>query len=155
MRKVIEGVGEILKGYTGTTQFCVEMSAGAGDVIGDTFEELAEILSATSPRVGVCLDTCHAFASGYDLRTPAAVKKTLSQFDKVIGLGKLVVVHMNDSKGALGERKDRHEHIGKGQIGEDGIRALLHHPALRKRDVILETPFDGRANDISALKRLR
>ncbi|MBI2427019.1 MAG: deoxyribonuclease IV [Candidatus Kerfeldbacteria bacterium] len=155
MRKVIDGVQEILKGYTGTTQFCVEMSAGAGDIIGDTFEELAEILSATDRRVGVCLDTCHAFASGYDLRTSAAVKKTLSQFDEVIGLEKLVVVHMNDSKGAFGERKDRHEHIGKGQIGEEGVRALLHHPEIRKRDVILETPFEGRVHDISVLKRLR
>lgn len=155
IRKVIEGVNEILKGYTGATQFCVELSAGSGNILGDTFEELAAILKGASDRVGVCFDTCHAFASGYDLRDAAAVAKTLAAFDNIIGLDRLIVAHLNDSLHDFGVHRDRHAHIGKGTIGSEGMKAFLHHPAIKKIDVILETPSDGRADDLRVSKTLR
>lgn len=155
IRKVIEGVNEIMKGYRGATQFCLELSAGSGNILGDTFEELAAILEHVDDRVGICFDTCHAFASGYDLRDAAAVAQTLAAFDSVIGLDRLAVAHLNDSMFDLQGHRDRHAHIGKGKIGSDGIKAILHHPRIKKIDVILETPFEGRADDLRVSKALR
>jgi len=106
--------------------------------------------------IGVCLDTAHVFASGYDLRTSAAVKKTMRQFDKTIGLDRLVLIHANDSKIALGEKKDRHEHIGKGKIGRAGFAALVSHPRLKDVNMVVETPSpEGIKKDIALLKKMR
>lgn len=124
-----KGLAEVLKKYgSGETQFLLEIAAGAGSVIGDTFEELADLME---PLVkfktfgGICFDTQHAFSAGYDLRNSAAVASTFSQFDKVIGLKWLKMSHMNDSKPDLGEKKDRHDHIGEGKIGKKGFEAIL------------------------------
>ncbi|HTM68758.1 MAG TPA: deoxyribonuclease IV [Candidatus Binatia bacterium] len=156
MKLVIEGVKKILHGYKGTTRFLVEISAGAGMVIGDTFEEVAAILDGVDDeRLGVCFDTAHAFASGYDLRTPEAVAKTMKAFDKAIGLERLEMSHCNDSKVGLGDRRDRHEHIGKGMIGLDGFRAIVGSPAFKKVNLILETNPDEVAQDLETLHRLR
>lgn len=156
VKLVIEGIREILDGYKGTTKFLVEISAGAGMVIGDTFEEIRAILDGVGrENVGVCFDTAHAFASGYDLRSAEAVEKTMKTFDEVIGLPRLLVSHCNDSRVGLGERRDRHEHIGKGRIGLDGFEAIVTSAYFREVNLILETSSEGIENDIRILKRLR
>ena len=106
----------------------------------------------------MCFDTCHAFASGYDLRNKGSVEKTLKDFDKTIGLEKLKLVHVNDSKGDLGKHLDRHEHIGKGKIGIGGFAALASNKILSQLDWILETPKDNPKDDqknIATLQALR
>jgi deoxyribonuclease-4 len=158
VKKVIEGIKKIVVGYKGTTRFLLEIAAGSGNIIGDTFEEIGQIIKAVPEYdLGVCFDTCHAFASGYDLRTKKAIEATFQAFDKAIGLDKLVVIHANDAKFAIASRKDRHEHIGYGHIGMDGFRALLHYPQFKTVDFILETPPSEKkeVNDIKMLKKLR
>ncbi len=158
LTKVIEGLEKVLAGYRGTAQLLLENSAGAGaTIIVDTLEEIVAIISALPKyTVGVCFDTCHAFASGYDLRANAAVAQTMREFDTQVGLQHLKLIHSNDSKEILGSHLDRHEHIGDGKIGKDGFRALLQQRALQNVDFILETPHDGKErNDLAVLKELR
>ncbi len=159
-KMVADAIKKILKAYTGSTLFLLENSAGSGAVVGDTLEELATFIKAIPAtqrkKLGVCLDTCHAFASGYDLRTKPAVDSFLKKFDKLIGLQYLKLIHANDSMTALGEHKDRHEHIGAGKIGLAGFKALCGHPKLKNIDMILETHHDGKhIKDIALLKKLR
>ena len=158
-KKVIAGIKKILTGYKGTTQFLIENSAGGGGtIIGDSFDEVGKIIHALPDyNIGVCFDTCHAFVSGYDLRTKATVEKTLKEFDQKVGLDKLCLIHANDAKTEFGSHRDRHENIGFGQIGEAGFRALLHQPKLKDVDFILETPPSEKksVNDIKKLKELR
>ena len=111
-------------------------------------------------RIGVCLDTAHAFASGYDLRTAKAVNDTIKKFDTAIGLNRLVLIHGNDSKVDINERRDRHWHIGDGKIGLEGFRTIINHPKLKKLDMILETPDDSDngtwdKKNMATVKRLR
>ncbi|MBI4434852.1 deoxyribonuclease IV [Candidatus Uhrbacteria bacterium] len=149
-----QGLRKALDGYAGSAQFLIEISAGAGAVIGATFEEVATILEAVDRTdVGVCFDTQHAFGSGYDLRTPEAVAETMQKFDATIGLARLKMSHVNDSKVELGAHKDRHEHIGHGHIGAAGICAFVQHPVLNNLPLILETE-DGpeRTEDVRLLK---
>jgi len=156
LRKVIGALKKILDTINHSNKLLIEVSAGQGEAIGDKFEELAEILDKVSnPDLGICLDTAHIFATGYDLRTEEAVKKMLNEFSLTIGLDKLKLLHGNDSKVGLGERKDRHEHIGKGKIGIEGFRALINNPCLKGIDVIIETPIDKVADDIQNLKKLK
>lgn len=140
----VKGLKEIFKGQPKyTSHLLLETSAGAGSVVGDTFEELAYLLDGLGRSdVHVCLDTAHVFGSGYDIRTKQAWDTTLKQFDKAIGLSQLKLVHANDSKIDLGGRRDRHEHIGRGFIGEAGFKAMLAHPKLQKVNFILETKHD-------------
>lgn len=153
---VVEGMKKLLDGYAGTTKLLVEISAGAGEVIGDTFEEVGEILRRVNhPDVGICFDTAHAFASGYDLRTKEAVTDTFTKFDQVIGLSRLKMSHCNDSKVDLGARKDRHEHLGSGCIGRTGFEALIPHPLLAHLNWYLETEPEGVAQDLALLKEIR
>lgn len=154
---VIDGIKEIYEKYQGTTELLIEISAGAGAVIGDRFEEVAELLDGVGrPDLNVCFDTAHAFASGYDLRTEETVHQTFAEFDKVIGLSRLKMSHCNDSKVELGARKDRHEHLGKGFIGLDGFKAIVKHPKLAHINLYLETePGELREEDLATLKKLR
>lgn len=161
-KMVIAGLSTALKGYTGSTVFCLEIAAGSGQVLGGNFADIGEYITAIEKKnaalrntIGVCFDTCHAFASGYDLRDAAAVKKTLQEFDRTIGLNRLKLVHANDSKFGLGEKKDRHEHIGKGHIGLAGWRAMAAHPVLKRVNWYLETEPEGVRQDITTLKKLR
>ncbi len=156
LRLVIEGVQKVLDGYEGSAQLLIEISAGAGMVIGASFDDVAALLDGIDhPELGVCFDTAHAFASGYDLRTKTAVDETLRAFDRTIGLHRLKMSHCNDSKVALGERKDRHEHLGKGYIGAEGFRALMHHPYFSKLNFYLETEHDAVLEDLALLRELR
>lgn len=156
VKLVIEGLKKILDGYTGSTQFLIEISAGAGAVIGDTFEEIAAILDGVSDdTIGICFDTAHAFASGYDLRDKKSVAATMKKFDEHIGLGRLLISHCNDSKVEFGAKKDRHEHLGHGYIGRTGFEAIVDSSAFKKINLILETEPEDIAADITLLKKLR
>lgn len=156
IRMVADGINELLKGYKGSTQLLIEISAGAGNVIGDTFDEVRDILKLVkSEDVGVCFDTAHAFASGYDLRDAEAVEATFSAFDKEIGLERLVMSHCNDSKVELGAKKDRHDFLGEGFIGLKGFEAMLKDQRLKELFWIVETPVEGQAADIATLKKMR
>jgi deoxyribonuclease-4 len=120
----------------------LETTAGQGATLGNRFEHFARIIGRieADERVGVCLDTCHIFAAGYDISTLAGYETTLGEFDRVIGLARLKVMHLNDSKAAAGTRVDRHEHIGLGLLGLDAFRSLLQDPRLADLPFILETP---------------
>lgn len=140
-----------------TTRTLLETTAGQGTCLGRTFEELAWLLAALDrpTQVAVCLDTCHVFAAGYDLRTAADVGAMLDQFESVIGLERLQVIHLNDSKGACGSRLDRHQWIGAGEIGDEGFRALLTDSRLAGVPMLIETPdLDHHAVDLAHLRAL-
>lgn len=120
----------------------IETTAGQGSTLGYRFEEIAEIIRRVDQkeRVAVCLDTCHVFAAGYDISTEKGYEETMAEFDGVIGLSKLVLFHLNDSKAGLGSRVDRHEHIGKGRIGETAFRMLMADPRFIEIPMVIETP---------------
>lgn len=147
-----EGVAKVMNGYSGSTELLLEVSAGAGNVMGDTFEELRDIIKMSGYNLGVCLDTAHIFASGYDIRTEEAMKKTLTDISKTIGKDSIKLIHSNDSKIDLGGRRDRHEHIGDGKIGREAFGYLMSTFNL---DFILETEHDKVEEDIKALKDIR
>jgi deoxyribonuclease-4 len=154
---VTEGIAAILEDSDGlSTELLLENTAGQGETIGDTFEELARILTDVgNPRLGICLDTAHLLASGYDIRTKSSLVETFAAFSSVINLDRVKLLHGNDSKAGLGEKKDRHEHIGKGKIGKEGFKAVLSSPTLSKLDMIVEIPPEEVAPDIELLKRMR
>lgn len=136
----------------------LEVTAGQGSNLGYKFEQIAYMIDKVEnkEKVGVCFDTCHVFASGYPLADPADYKKTMKAFDDIIGIDKIKILHMNDSKGALGSKKDRHEHIGKGAIGLEGFRNIVNDKRLAKIPKILETPKEeDLKDDIENLKILR
>jgi deoxyribonuclease IV len=137
----------------------LENSAGQGGNIGNGLEELAQIFEAMKghPRLKVCIDTCHTLTSGYEIRTQEGLDKFLTDFDRLIGLERLVVMHLNDSKADLGAHVDRHENIGDGFIGEAGFRVILNHTKLANIPGILEVPgMDGKSGpDKENLDRLK
>lgn len=120
----------------------LESTSGQGSVLGGRFEHLAELLNESfcPERLGICLDTCHIFTAGYDLRTPEVCAETFKKFDQIVGLAELKAIHLNDSQGELGSRRDRHEHIGMGRIGLEGFRWIVNNPELSSLPMILETP---------------
>ncbi len=157
-KQLVEGLDKTLKGYKGETQFLVEITAGAGAIIGSTFENIAEIIFHPKLKkydIGVCYDTQHAFASGYDCRTPEDVKKTAAQFAKTIGWDKMKMAQCNDSKPEFGSHRDRHEHIGQGNIGLAGFKALLGNKNFGSINYVLETEHDKVIEDIKILKDIR
>jgi deoxyribonuclease IV len=152
LKRVLERAGPA------TARLLIENNAGLGGCVGARFEEIAQMLKALDdPRAGVCFDTCHAFASGYDVRTATDVAKTLDDLDSVVGLKHVEVIHCNDSVTGLGSNRDRHANIGEGEIGEEGFRALLHEPRLAHLPFILEVPGAGAGPDagqVAVLRRL-
>lgn len=160
LKMTAQGIGKVLKGYKGKTGLLLEISAGAGNVIGDTFEELHQILEYLKfydtmiyHKVGICLDSAHMFASGYDIKTGESFKKVVAAIKKTVGLGRIKLIHSNDSKIELGGRKDRHDHISHGKIGEEGFVNLMSvFPDL---DFICETQPDFVKEDIDKLKQIR
>lgn len=158
IEKAKNGLEKILDGYKGTTKLLIEISAGAGSVLGDTFEEVGKMMATVKKMNGfggICFDTCHAFASGYDFRTPEGLKDVLKQFDKNIGLEWLKLTHVNDSKMDLGGKRDRHEHIDKGFIGYVGLKEILSSKPFQNIDWILETETEGRLEDVEKLNKIR
>lgn len=140
--RIVEGLNEVLTGR-GPVQVSLETMAGKGSECGSTFEELAAIIDgvACNDRLSVCLDTCHIHDAGYDVRND--FDGVLDQFDRLIGLDRLKVIHINDSKNSLGSRKDRHENIGHGYIGLEALRYVARHPQLSAIPKLLETPSIG------------
>lgn len=141
-----------------SVRILIETTAGQGTNLGVSFEEVAFILekSRYAEQIGVCFDTCHVFAAGYDLRGEKAYRTTMDRFDRLIGLNRLLFFHLNDSKHGRGSRKDRHEHIGKGGIGSEGFRLLLNDPRFERHPMVLETPKGKELKeDVMNLKRLR
>lgn len=134
----------------------LENTAGSGHELGHEFSQLRMLIDRTEvqDRVGIVLDTAHAFAAGYDLRTAAAVDRCLTEFDRTIGLDRLALVHLNDSKFECGSRRDRHWHIGQGMIGR-GMRHILRHPALQDLPFIMETPRTNLKEDQMNLAEVR
>jgi deoxyribonuclease-4 len=149
MAAIAQGIRQAVRGLKiGALKILLENTAGQGSSIGSKFEELKAIIDACFDlALGVCIDTAHLFASGWDIRTDAGLEKTLGEIDRTLGLDRVAVVHMNDSKTPLGSRVDRHEHIGKGKIGPDPFRMILGHPLLAGRAFILETPIDKPGDD--------
>lgn len=141
MGYIIEGINHALS-ETESAVLVIENTAGAGGTIGRSFEEIAYLVSGAmdKERIGVCLDTCHAFAAGYDFRTRDAYNKFMDEFDKIVGFKYLKGMHLNDSKGELGSHLDRHESLGKGVIGKDAFRFLMKDPRIDNIPMILETP---------------
>ncbi len=139
-----EGLREILERTENLeVKLLLENTAGEGTALGSRFEELAMLLNEMDHpkgRLGICFDTCHGFAAGYDIASIAGLEATLEDLEDRIGLDRLSLIHLNDSRHPLGSRKDRHEHIGEGKIGLAGFRGIVNHPALRDLPFILETP---------------
>jgi len=150
MRLVAEGMSEVLSTRARSpVRLLVESTAGQGNSLGHRFEHLAEILDGVPQRkqTGICLDTCHLFAAGYDMRTAPAWRKTIAEFDRTVGLARLFAVHCNDSLKPLGSRRDRHAHIGEGEIGRKGFAALVNDQRFQGLPLILETPKEKRESD--------
>jgi len=153
--QVVEALNQILIRTKGCPNLIIENSAGAGDILGSGFSEIGSLVKTlNSPRTAVCLDTAHAFESGYDIRTPEGLDGTLQEFDREIGIEKLICIHANDSKTPLGSNRDRHANIGKGEIGMRGFRSIVNHPDLKDLPFIIETPPGSDADDIKTLRSL-
>jgi deoxyribonuclease-4 len=139
-------------------ELLIESDAGSGTKLGGEFAHLARVVADSTQELGVCLDTAHAFAAGYDLASPAAVAETVAEFDERVGLDRLRCVHLNDSKHACGTNNDEHAHVGEGLIGVDGMRAAINHERLRELPLILETPTEdgwGFAWNVERVRELR
>jgi deoxyribonuclease-4 len=143
LRRISSAVRGILSATRGhRVRILYETMPGAGTQLGGSFEELARLLVTSGPieRLGICLDTCHVFVAGYDLRDAAAWRRTRREFDSIVGLAHLRAVHLNDSEGGLGSHLDRHVHIGRGAIGEAGFAAVMRDRKLRDVPKVIETP---------------
>lgn len=153
--RIVQALSKALSKSGAKTTILLENTSGSRNSMGSSFEDINDILIKVDNNVNVCFDTCHAFAAGYDMRGAAAVERTLEELDDRIGLKRIKVVHINDSKGALGSRLDRHEHIGLGKIGAGGFRGLFAHPRIREIPLILETPIDRRRDDYGNMRVVR
>jgi len=156
--RFVSALDETIETADSRTMVLVETTAGQGTGLGSRFEEIAFIRqrSRFPEKIGVCLDTCHIFAAGYDIRSPSSYRSTLAEFDRLIGLEHLHFFHLNDSKKNLGSRVDRHEHIGAGCIGIEGFRHLVTDERFKNRAMTLETPKgEDLREDIENLRVLR
>ena len=154
------GIKKLVEGLTKAGQtkndvmILLENTAGQKNSVGSDFKQLGEIFKQLKPgkKFGVCLDTCHAFVAGYDLRTVDKVKETFKEFDKHVGLENLKILHLNDARGELGCNLDRHYHLGLGGIGEEGMKSVVKFANKKKIPIILETPIDDDRNDFENVK---
>jgi deoxyribonuclease-4 len=159
LEQIVESIDRVLAGLPKIkTRIALETTAGQGSCLGSRFEHFAYLISRVRERerLCVCLDTAHVFAAGYDISNEPSLRKTLREFDRVIGRDRLAAIHLNDSKTACGSRVDRHEHIGKGRIGLDAFRVIMRNRRFRKIPKVLETP-KGKdlREDVVNLKTLR
>jgi len=154
------GIKKLVEGLTKAGQtkndviILLENTAGQKNSVGSDFKQLGEIFKQLKPakKFGVCLDTCHAFVAGYDLRTVDKVKETFKEFDKHIGIKNLKILHLNDARGEMGCNLDRHYHLGLGGIGEEGITSVVKFANKKKIPIILETPIDDDRDDFENVK---
>jgi len=159
-----KGIEKLVKAFTkaatetsDNVTILLENTAGQKNSVGSDFTQLASIFFQLKPqkRFGICFDTCHAFAAGYDMRTEKDAASTLEKFNKDVGFEYLKILHLNDLKGELGCNIDRHEHIGLGHIGEKGLAFIIKSINSKKIPIILETPIDERRDDIGNIKKVR
>lgn len=157
IEKLVKAFTNAAKETTDDVTILLENTAGQKNSVGSDFEQLASILSQLKPekRFGVCLDTCHAFAAGYDLRTKKTAALTLEKFGNAVGFERLKIVHLNDSKGEIGCNIDRHEHIGLGEIGEIGLTQIIKFSNSKNIPIILETPIDERRDDLGNIEKVK
>ena len=155
--RVTRAINEALGASDNDVMLLLENTAGEKNSVGSSFEHIRAILDELPfpGRIGVCFDTCHAFAAGYELRTEEGLADTLAQFDEQVGLRHLRVIHLNDTKGDRASGLDRHEHIGMGFIGEDGFKRILHHRVFSGLPLICETPVDDRRDDRGNIEKVR
>jgi deoxyribonuclease-4 len=162
--EAIARAGKTIAGALGDSEGCelhLENTAGAGGTLGRSFDELAALIDAAGAgkRLGVCLDSCHLLASGYDIRTPEKLSRVLRESTKKLGRGTVRSLHLNDSLTPLGSNRDRHANIGKGELGRKGCGAFLSAPSLQKLPCVLETPGENREGagkkEVALAKRLR
>ncbi|WGI16735.1 deoxyribonuclease IV [Methanonatronarchaeum sp. AMET-Sl] len=140
------------------TELLVENTSGSGTTVGYNFKQIKEILDRVDRDIGVTLDTCHAYTAGYDLGSKSGLEKTIEEIEETIGIDKIKLIHLNDSKNPLNSNKDHHEHIGLGKIGVKGMERIINHPKLKDIPFILETPIDDQRGDeenIETVKKLR
>lgn len=168
-RKIVEGICAVFAEKAAgdkttyrqfTSKLLLEITAGSGEIMGDTFEEMAYFLQAAEAVLGkgvlgVCFDTAHAFGSGYDLSSAESARRTFDQFDEVVGLDRIQLIHFNDSLVPLASHKDRHANWGEGLIGWSGAKAILQDPRLKDLDFVLETPPPQNLTDLTELKKMR
>ncbi len=156
LKRVTLALREVFK-KPADVSILLENGSGARNSLGNRFEDLAAIIAGAgeNARLGICFDTCHGFAAGYDLRSPQAVTVLAEEISKTIGRKRLSLLHLNDGKGFLGSHLDRHEHIGMGKIGLQGFKNLLGHPCFQGLPLILETPKDCPDADRRNLRRIR
>jgi len=159
LKRIVAAIDAAFSDSENDVILLLENAAGTANSMGSSFEELGQIFQALedahASRLGVCLDTCHLFSAGYELRTPGGLQETLQQFDVQVGLNRLKLVHVNDSRGLLGSKLDRHEHIGLGKIGLAGFETILSNRTIIKRPLVLETPVDDRRDDAENLRIVR
>jgi len=158
LRRIAEAVRRCFDRQDGRAMLLLETTAGAGTSIGNTFEQFGMVFDQAGrpERLGFCLDTCHVFAAGYDIRTAAGIDGMLEEMDRFIGLDRLRALHLNDTAGALGSHLDRHTHIGEGEIGLEAFRYMVNHEALRHLPAIIELPHEeeGTPDDLGLLRSL-
>ena len=160
IQSIVQGLNMVREAIPENSMLLLENTAGKGTSLGKSAEQLAEMLERsdlTEDEAGVCFDTCHGFTAGYDLRDEEGVQKVLDEFEEHIGWERIKAVHLNDSKHPLGSEKDEHEHIGEGEIGEEGMEAIINHPKFRDKPLVLETPVDDRkdfGDNIEKVKEL-
>jgi deoxyribonuclease-4 len=155
-KQLTNAINQAFKTTPKNVTLLLENTAGTRNSMGSTFEDLQHIIQQlTHPEnTGICFDTSHAFAAGYDLRTQKTIQKTINKIEETIGFNKIKLIHLNDSKGDLNSRIDRHEHIGMGKIGEEGFRNILESK-LSQLPMILETPKDTRRTDKDNLNKIK
>lgn len=155
MEKIIEGLNKLKTTLEETeTQLLLENTAGKGTTLGYTMKQLQEMKEKTkAPEIGICFDTAHAFAAGYELRTEEGIQETLEEIEETIGLDSIKMIHLNDSKAALGSQKDQHAHLAQGKFGREGMKTFINHEAFRDTPMIRESPFQEK--DIKIAKELR
>ena len=156
IQRLVGALTEVAKTNKDVT-ILLENTAGQKNSVGSDFTQLAEIFFGLKPasRFGICIDTCHAFAAGYNLRNEKNVKDVFEKFDSEIGLKHIKIIHLNDSKGELGCHLDRHEHIGLGHIGEAGLSQVVKLANKNKIPIILETPIDERRTDFENIRKAK
>ena len=155
--RVADGINRALSKDASDVILLLENTAGTKNSVGGKFEDIRAIIDRIEKidRIGICFDTCHAYAAGYDVRTREGLDATFGRFDELFGLSMLKLLHMNDSEGEGGSKRDRHEHIGLGRIGENGFRQILHDSLLRDIPMILETPVDDLRDDAWNMAKVR
>lgn len=156
LKRFCQGLNVAIKKAKPKTMLLLETCAGQGSTLGHKFEHIRYIFdNIKTENIGVCLDTCHIYVAGYDVATKNGLENTLKKFNTIIGLENLKAVHFNDAKGDLGSNLDRHEHIGKGKIKEEGMKRIITHPKLRHLPFVMETPKKTPKDDPMNIKTAR